>query len=64
MLPVRQLQHMQPTLIEEVKSRQMEDSKLKKLSHHVRENPNAKFSIDGGVMKFGNRLCVPNVPNR
>lgn len=40
----------------------MEDSKLKKIYDQVKEKPHVDFSVDGQVMKFRNRLCVPNIP--
>jgi hypothetical protein len=53
----------QPTLIERIKLSQSGDSQLVKIMDEVRSGKKPMFNIsDDGVLKFGNRLCVPNDP--
>uniref|UniRef100_A0A2N9GX41 Reverse transcriptase n=1 Tax=Fagus sylvatica TaxID=28930 RepID=A0A2N9GX41_FAGSY len=54
----------QPTLIERIKLLQSGDSQLVKIMDEVRSGKKPLFNIsDDGVLKFGNRLCVPNDPS-
>jgi hypothetical protein len=54
----------QPTLIERIKLLQSGDSQLVKIMDEVRSGKKPMFNIsDDGVLKFGNRLCVPNDPS-
>ncbi|XP_028090066.1 uncharacterized protein LOC114290387 [Camellia sinensis] len=52
----------QPTLIEEIKQRQMEDESLKKICDELATKPRPEFNFVNSVLKFQNRLCVPNIP--
>ena len=51
----------QPTLLEEIKSHQMEDDILKKVCDELETKPKSGFSLVDSVLKFQNRVCVPNV---
>lgn len=51
----------QPTLLEEIKLRQMEDETLKKICDELETKPKSGFSLMNSVLKFQNRICVPNV---
>uniref|UniRef100_A0A2N9HRA9 RNA-directed DNA polymerase n=1 Tax=Fagus sylvatica TaxID=28930 RepID=A0A2N9HRA9_FAGSY len=54
----------QPTLIERIKLLQSGDSQLVKIMDEVRSGKKPMFNIsDDGILKFGNRLCVPNDPS-
>ena len=54
----------QSSLIEQIKAVQYEDPKLYKLMEDIRNGKESEFSLDqAGVLKCGNRLCVPNVGN-
>uniref|UniRef100_A0A2N9IPW9 Reverse transcriptase n=1 Tax=Fagus sylvatica TaxID=28930 RepID=A0A2N9IPW9_FAGSY len=54
----------QPTLIERIKLSQSGDSQLVKIMDEVQSGKKPMFNIsDDGVLKFGNRLCVPNDPS-
>ena len=48
----------EPSIIEEVKQMQSEDSKLKKIQEGIEEG--SEFSFQNGILKFRNRLCIPN----
>ena len=51
----------QPTLLEEIKLHQMEDDILKKVCDELETKPKSEFSLVDSVLKFQNRVCVPNV---
>ncbi|GMP47642.1 hypothetical protein CsSME_00015297 [Camellia sinensis var. sinensis] len=51
----------QPTLLEEINSHQMEDDVLKKVCDELETKPQSGFSLVDSVLKFQNRVCVPNV---
>ncbi|XP_028106251.1 uncharacterized protein LOC114305367 [Camellia sinensis] len=51
----------QPTLLEEIKLRQMEDETLRKVCDELETKPKPGFSLVDSVLKFQNRICVPNV---
>ncbi|XP_028053366.1 putative G-type lectin S-receptor-like serine/threonine-protein kinase At1g61610 [Camellia sinensis] len=51
----------QPTLLEEIKSHQMEDDILKKVCDELETKPKSWFSLVDSILKFQNRICVPNV---
>ena len=54
----------QSSLIEQIKAVQHKDPKLCKLIKDVRHGKEFEFSFDqAGVLRCGNRLCVPNVGN-
>ena len=51
----------QPTLIEKIKSSQVDDAQIIKIIGEVREGKRPEFNVSNdGVLRFGNRLCVPN----
>lgn len=52
----------EPTTVNEVKQRQKEDELLKKIIDEFEANPKPEFDIDNEVLRFQNRLCVPNIP--
>ena len=48
-------------ILEEIKLKQMEDPKLKKIYDNLATKPNVKFKMIDGVFKFQNRLRVLDV---
>ena len=50
-----------PALIDEIKAKQMEDPNLKKIHDEIPEGKRPDFTIRDDVMRYGNRICVPNV---
>ena len=51
----------QPTLIEKIKSSQVDDVQIVKIIEEVQEGKRPGFNVSNdGVLKFGKRLCVPN----
>ena len=50
-----------PVILEEIKLRQMEDPKLKKIHDNLAMKPNLEFKMIDGVCKFQNRICVLGV---
>ena len=51
----------QPTLIEKIKSSQVDDAQIVKIIEEVQEGKRPGFNVSNdGVLRFGNRLCVPN----
>ena len=51
----------QPTLIENIKSSQVDDAQIVKIIEEVQEGKRPGFNVSNdGVLRFGNRLCVPN----
>ncbi|XP_028102462.1 uncharacterized protein LOC114301696 [Camellia sinensis] len=52
----------QPAVIEEVKQKQMEDDLLKYIREEIETRPKPGFTFEKSMMKFKDRLCVPNVP--
>ena len=51
----------QPTLIEKIKRSQVEDAQIVKIIGEVQEGKRLEFNMSNdGVLRFGNRLCVPN----
>jgi hypothetical protein len=53
----------QPTLVERIKSNQDKDKELVRLMDKVRSGKKSEFKLtDDGILKFRNRLCVPNDP--
>ena len=51
----------QPTLIEKIKSSQVDDAQIVKIIEEVQEGKRPGFNVSNdGVLKFGKRLCVPN----
>ena len=51
----------EPAILEEIKLRQMEDPKLKKIYDNLATEPNSEFKMIDGVFKFQNRICVPDI---
>ena len=52
---------MELKILEEIKLKQMEDPKLKKIYDNLVTTSNTEFKMIDGVFRFQNRLCVPNV---
>ena len=51
----------QPTLIEKIKTLQVDDAQIVRIIGEVQEGKRPKFNVSNdGVLRFGNRLCVPN----
>ena len=50
-----------PNLIEEIKATQNEDSSLSKLKDEVLVGNATGFKICDGILKLGDRLCMPDV---
>uniref|UniRef100_A0A7N2MWN1 RNA-directed DNA polymerase n=1 Tax=Quercus lobata TaxID=97700 RepID=A0A7N2MWN1_QUELO len=51
----------QPTLIEKIKSSQVDDAQIIKIIEEVQEGKRPEFNVSNdGVLRFGKRLCVPN----
>ncbi|XP_020987629.1 uncharacterized protein LOC110275739 [Arachis duranensis] len=50
----------QSSLIEQIKSAQSDNPKLRKLMEDVHNGKNLDFSLDQDILRCGNRLCVPN----
>ena len=51
----------QSTLIEKIKSSQVNDAQIVKIIEEVQERKRPKFNVSNdSVLRFGNRLCVPN----
>ena len=51
----------QPTLIQKIKSSQVDDAQIVKIIGEVQEGKRPEFNVSNdGVLRFGNRLCVPN----
>ena len=52
---------MRPLLIDEIKGNQEKDSSFIKLRETVQLGQTSGFEIRDGVLRRGNRLCVPDV---
>ena len=52
----------EPTIIEEVKTKQMEDKFLKRVIDEFVIKPRPGYTIENQVLKFEGRLCVADVP--
>ena len=50
----------QPALIEEIKEKQQLDDFLKKIIEERETRPRPGFKFESNVLKFQERLCVPN----
>ena len=51
----------QPTLIEKIKSLEVDDAQIVKIIGEVQEGKRPEFNVPNDVvLRFGNRLCVPN----
>ena len=51
----------QSTLIEKIKSSQVDDAQIVKIIEEVQEVKRPRFNVsNAGVLRFGNRLCGPN----
>ena len=47
--------------IEKIKSSQVDDTQIVKIIEEVQEGKRPGFNVSNdGVLRFGNRLCVPN----
>ena len=53
----------EPEIWGEIRFRKMEDPILKKIHDNLAMKPNSKFRMVDGVLKFHNRMCLPNVVN-
>ena len=51
----------EPKNLGEIRLRQMEDPKLKKIYDNLAMKPNSEFKMIDGVLKFQNRMCLPDV---
>ncbi|XP_028122577.1 uncharacterized protein LOC114319719 [Camellia sinensis] len=51
----------QPTFMEKIKQRQLEDEFLQKICDEMETRPKPGFTIENSVLKFQGRSCVPNV---
>ena len=52
---------MQLTLIEKIKILQVDDAQIVRIIGEVQEGKWPEFNVSNdGVLRFGNRLCVPN----
>ena len=50
-----------PTLIEKIKSSQIDDAQIVRIIGEVQEGKKPEFNVSNdGVLRFGNRICVPN----
>ena len=52
----------EPTIIEEVRTRQMEDEFFKKVVDEIITKLRPGYTIENQVLKFEGRLCVADVP--
>ncbi|XP_028113454.1 uncharacterized protein LOC114311506 [Camellia sinensis] len=52
----------QPAVIKEIKQKQMEDDHLKSICEEMETRTKPRFTFENMVMKFKDRLCVPNAP--
>ena len=52
---------MRPLLIDEIKANQDKDLSFIKLRETVQSGMTSRFEIRDGVLRQGNRLCVPDV---
>ncbi|XP_028107809.1 uncharacterized protein LOC114306725 [Camellia sinensis] len=50
----------QPAIIEEIRERQLEDEYMKKIMEELDSKPRPGFVFENNVLKFQNRLCVPD----
>ena len=50
----------QPTILDEIKQKQCEDEYLKKITEEFDSKPRPGFMVEKDVLKFQNRLCVPD----
>ena len=51
----------QPDLVGRIKTLQKNDMQLMQLMEEVKRGSNLDFALlDDGILRFGNRLCVPN----
>ncbi|XP_028099053.1 uncharacterized protein LOC114298642 [Camellia sinensis] len=49
-----------PVIIEEIRERQLEDEYMKKIMEELDSKPRPGFVFENNVLKFQNRLCVPD----
>ena len=51
----------QPSLIKKIKILQVDDAQIVRIIGEVQEGKRLEFNVSNdGVLRFGNRLCVPN----
>ena len=50
----------QPAILDEIKQKQCEDEYLKKIIEEFDSKPRPGFVFENDVLKFHNRLCVPD----
>ena len=51
----------EPIILEEIKLRQTEDSKLKKIHDNLTTEPNSEFKMIDRVFKFWNKICILDI---
>jgi hypothetical protein len=50
------------TLLKDVQKGQLEDEKIKKIKHDIKEEKSPRFMEDDqGVLWYKGRVCVPNI---
>ena len=52
----------EPAIIDEIKQKQKEDEFLKKVIDEFETSPKAEFGVVNEVLRFRNRMCVPDIP--
>ncbi|PKA63075.1 hypothetical protein AXF42_Ash007871 [Apostasia shenzhenica] len=50
-----------PNWLQQVKENQIQDPELTKLMQKLQQGWTSDFKLDNGVLKFKNRMCIPNV---
>ena len=50
-----------PSIIDDIKNSQGNDPKLQKIQEGIKDQPESEFTIQEGILKFRNRLCIPNL---
>jgi len=48
------------SLVERIKQEQQDDVELRKMMERGKEESVPEFTTNDGILRFGNRLCVPN----
>ena len=52
----------EPAIVGEIKQKQKEDEFLRKVIDEFETSPKVEFSIENEMLKFQNRICVPDIP--
>ena len=55
--------HVRPVLRQRIQKNQDTDQHLVKIRDRVQQGTDTSFSVQDGILMFGNRLCVPDVDN-